>query len=496
MRIVGIISFLAATYVVATPVAGQGTTTNNTPPTIDSVTFEIARNLTGDPSGPFAAFVPFDPVTENAAELDLLRVTFVVSDPDFNGMDGDGIFFLNQMVFTPVVGFPSPEPPPVIGDRNTFFPEQDGLKPPSGTMLTSEVNIQIPSFSGKNQARLRGLINFDVAWVFNLWVSNSQNPNCAVANRGVVTGPCQMPTALASIRIFAVENPALAPANPPAFADAGANQIVKAGREVTLDGSRTFDSFNLGFNPDDVNVFDKDVLSFTWEWISGPARVDPVQTSESDSQAAVTLDQVGTYVYRLFVDDNFSALPNSDTVTIDVVADLPTNAPPTAVIVGPARARTVGSTITLDGSQSSDPDGDTLGFRWRQTNILGEPLDPADLRDQFQPLSGLDEPVTTWQAAVPGKYFFRLLIDDGEFQSTTTFEVDVIEATTDTSAGTNTTTDTAAGANPAGDANSGAAASDGANTTAAPQLPNLCGAGMMPVALLPLMLFLVRRRIR
>ena len=119
-----------------------------------------------------------------------------------------------------------------------------------------------------------------------------------------------------------------------------------AGFEIILDGSRTFDSFNQGFDVGSEDVFEKDDLSFTWEWISGPTRVNPVQTDEGDPTATVFLtvaDPNEPYVYRLTVDDNVNALPSTDSVAITVVEELEDKNPPVAVIEGPASARTLGS---------------------------------------------------------------------------------------------------------------------------------------------------------
>ncbi|RMF76956.1 MAG: hypothetical protein D6744_11875, partial [Planctomycetota bacterium] len=169
------------------------------------------------------------------------------------------------------------------------------------------------------------------------------------------------------------------------------------------------------------------------------------------------------------------------TVSVEVRETIPINNPPTSIITGPAGPVTVGSIITLDGSQSSDVDGDPLTFRWRQISELGETLTVDELRDAFQPVSGLDTSISTWQAVEPGTFFFRLIVSDGQFLTSSTFEVEVVEAPT---AGV---VDNNAAASATEDA--GAPLINGLS----PVIP-ACGAGLAPLAIVPLALAGWRRR--
>ena len=348
----------------AVPALAQGG--DNTPPVIVSVTWEISRNVGGDAIfGPFQPLESFDPATELAHELDIIWITVEVVDPDFDGEEGDGIYYLNQTLWWPVLGYPAPEPPPISEDRFEFFPGDDGLKPASGTTLEFTFSFQVPSFSGRNQARLRGFIDYDVRWQFHLMISNEQDPGCGSSAQNLVVQPCDNPVDEWNEFFYAIQNPVLIPPNPPPFADAGADRTVAAGT-ITLDGSRSFEAYNIGFNVDSGDVFDKDTLTFTWEWVSGPVRADPVQSDPSDPTATVTLAAPGDYVFRLIVDDNVNALPSTDSVTI-TVGTLPPRNPPIVDIDGPLTPVPVGSIVTLT-SESTDPDGDELEYRWQQTD--------------------------------------------------------------------------------------------------------------------------------
>jgi PKD repeat protein len=113
-------------------------------------------------------------------------------------------------------------------------------------------------------------------------------------------------------------------------ADAGPDQIVEAGEEVTFDGTGSSD-----------NV---DVVSWTWTFEDDGD--DVTRTGES---ATYTFDNSGEFVVTLTVED---AAGNSDEdeVTIRV------NSPPVAD-AGVAISATAGDEVTFDGSDSSDDIG-------------------------------------------------------------------------------------------------------------------------------------------
>lgn len=424
-------------------------------------------------------------------ESDQVTTRVRITDGDWQVDDEGG--GNNEAVYVrlraaPLRGFGPPEPGPVTEATDEFQPEEgDGLEPPEGsTELFFNFRFTVPEFIGKNQQRLLGEIDFDCAWIVQLAVSNEQQPEQdEVVNEenfgDFIFLPCD-PTVMScvGVLVLAIENPLIENPNAPPFADAGADKSALVGSTIQLDASRSFDSFNIGFDVNDGNVLEQDTLTYTWEFVAGPVRVDPVQTSTLDPVALVTLDTLGTYVYRVTVDDNFNALPSQDTVTISVVESLPASNPPLAVIVGPASALPIGTIITLDGRQSSDPDGDTLKFRWTQTNSLGQALTSDDVFRAFQPLAGVDSDVSMWQAVSAGTFYFRLLVDDGDFISSARFQVRVIP--------TQTAGQTAE--NPSSNGSDGT--SFGSDLS--PVSPAACGAGLMPLAVVPAALWVSRRR--
>jgi hypothetical protein len=275
----------------------------------------------------------------------------------------------------------------------------------------------------------------------------------------------------------------MAPPNPPTFADAGPDQAVELGTTVVLDASRSYDGFNLGFDPMSGHTFEKDTLTFAWEWVSGPQRVDPVQDEPTNPQATVTLNLVGDYVYRVTADDNVNSLPGMDSVTITVVEDIPGNQTPVAIVDAPTAA-VVGDTIILDGSGSTDPDGDSLWYYWRQTDELGGDLPADDLSRTFLPISGREEAICTWQVVRAGTFYVRLLVGDGLLTDVSdVYSIDVVEPAT-------------AGVTVAGEAEPVEGSGELGDSVEMPAPSALCGAGLFPLALVPLLMWPMRGRIR
>lgn len=468
---------------------------NGNPPSISIIRWEVAHaeNIGGVPfygdsiivydrdgsvgtPASIANFIHF--------ELDIIAVTVDVVDPDWiepittDPMTGElqnnnEPAFLRFRAFSDEFWAP-PNPTPIAVFPEGFFPEEEGFRPIPGPTTPYHFFytffFRVPTFVGQNQLKLSGLIDFDVAYVLEFCATNEKDDETVYG--------CRLQD------LFVNENPAFRPPNPQAFADAGPDRTVATGTKVRLDASRTLDATNIGFNPNDPNIFEKDNITYTWEWLSGPVRVNPIQDVPSNPIAEVTLAALGTYEFRVSVDDGSStSLPNFDTVKITVVESIPPNNSPTAVIVGPANAIQLGQIIQLDGRQSFDPDGDELTYRWRQINEVGEPLTGPDLLRAFQPLSGVDSSVSTWQAVNPGTFNFRLLVDDGEFLVNTTFTVRVIDTTVSGRTVVQSLDDSQA------QETDTAQASDSIS-----QLVPACGMGAGLVGFVPLGLLLMRRR--
>ena len=128
--------------------------------------------------------------------------------------------------------------------------------------------------------------------------------------------------------------------NPPS-ADAGADITVRIDDTFTVDGSASTDS-DAGDS----------IASYRWYDDNGTEVATTATYSDSYSSE-------GNYTFTLEVTDGFGA-KGRDTVIVHVIE----NRPPVAD-AGADQSANQGDTVTLDGSNSSDPDGDSISFEWR-----------------------------------------------------------------------------------------------------------------------------------
>jgi hypothetical protein len=183
------------------------------------------------------------------------------------------------------------------------------------------------------------------------------------------------------------------PVNNPPAANAGLDQSVLVGETVTLDGSGSSDA-------------DGDALSYQWSLSSVPAGSRAVLSGPNLANPTFVADLAGDYLVQLIVNDGTDdSLP--DSVTIAAAPPI-VNQPPVAD-AGPNQSVEAGATVTLDGSGSTDPDDDALGYSWSLTT-LPEGSSAA-----------LSNPMIigpSFVADVPGDYVAQLIVNDGEFDST------------------------------------------------------------------------------
>ncbi|BFU94326.1 MAG: hypothetical protein NTNFB02_10480 [Nitrospira sp.] len=174
--------------------------------------------------------------------------------------------------------------------------------------------------------------------------------------------------------------------NEPPVANAGPDQGVKAlGSLITLNGSTSSDP-------------NGDPLTYSWTLLSKPAGSGADLANPTSAAPSFTVDRDGTYTAQLIVNDGRqNSAP--DTVKISTA-----NVPPVANAGSDQTGKALGSLITLNGSASSDPNGDPLTYNW---TLVSKPAG-----------SGADLPNPT--SASPsftvdrdGTYTVQLVVNDG-----------------------------------------------------------------------------------
>ena len=183
------------------------------------------------------------------------------------------------------------------------------------------------------------------------------------------------------------------------MAGAGPDQSVFVTNTVTLDGSGSTD-------------VDGDSLTFSWTFTSSPAGSTATLSDPTIVDPTFVADVSGTYVAQLLVNDGtVDSAPDTVTITTD-------NTAPVAD-AGPDQTVLVTDTVTLDGSGSTDVDGDSLTFSW-------------SLSPPATSLAVLDDPAAvmpTFVVDLPGTYVAQLIVND----STVDSDPDTVTITTDNS---------------------------------------------------------------
>jgi len=167
---------------------------------------------------------------------------------------------------------------------------------------------------------------------------------------------------------------------------AGSNMTIDAGTQITLHATGA-----------DSN---QDPLTYKWSEVSGPSVSIP---SMAQQNITFTPTNAGSYIFSVQCCDgvNYSAA-SQVTVTVNKVNHAPT------ANAGVEQDVDKGVTVTLDGTGSTDPDGDTLTYSWTEASS-----DPVKVT-----LSGASTAKPTFVASTVGTFNFNLIVNDGTVNST------------------------------------------------------------------------------
>src|ERR1035437_5374708 len=179
-------------------------------------------------------------------------------------------------------------------------------------------------------------------------------------------------------------------ANVAPVANAAVSQNVVAGAVVTLDGSKSSDA-------------NSDPLTYAWTLMAKPAGSAATLSSQTSARPTFTADVAGTYVATLTVNDG---KVNSNSVTVSITAAMANVAP--VANAGVAQDVAANTLVTLDGSASTDANGDALTYAWTLT---------AKPAGSTASLSSLSSRNPTFTADVAGTYVVTLSVNDGKVNS-------------------------------------------------------------------------------
>jgi hypothetical protein len=172
------------------------------------------------------------------------------------------------------------------------------------------------------------------------------------------------------------------------IAEAGPDQaITLVGTTVHLDGNQSYDP-------------DGDQITYEWTFASMPQGSNATLINANTATPSFLADVYGTYLVRLIVSDPWTQ--SGDTMSVSFA-----NVQPVAN-AGTSQSARVGETVTLNGSGSSDANGDSLTFRWAITSFP-----TGSGATIVNPFAG----ITTFVPDLAGTYVIQLVVNDGLLDS-------------------------------------------------------------------------------
>ena len=166
-------------------------------------------------------------------------------------------------------------------------------------------------------------------------------------------------------------------------ANAGPDQKVFVTQTVTLNGDHSSD-------------VDGDPLTFGWTLVSAPEASSAVLANPTSVTPTFVVDKPGVYVAQLSVNDG-TAASAPDTVTITTANSAP------VANAGADQSTLVNQTVMLDGSGSTDVDGDPLTYAW---SLVSVPIGSS---------ASVSDPTAvapTFVADRPGTYVAQLIVSE------------------------------------------------------------------------------------
>lgn len=190
-----------------------------------------------------------------------------------------------------------------------------------------------------------------------------------------------------------------------------------SGLNTTVSEGKVALSWNA-VQSDDLTKYNVYRSTASMEAVTGRGPIAVVGTDGAPTYTDTGLEQDPTYYYRVAAVDengNVSAPSAESEATLSGDGNEgDANTPPTATLNAPSSG-TVGQSVLLDGSGSSDPDGDNLTYTW-SLQPPSESTASLSSRSAVQP---------TFTPDVAGTYEVTLTVSDGSASDTKTATVNV-----------------------------------------------------------------------
>lgn len=200
------------------------------------------------------------------------------------------------------------------------------------------------------------------------------------------------------------------------YADAGPDLTATVGSSVVLDGSGSYD-------------LKRGELNYSWKF----GQVPPVTSSALDNNSFNALNAKGSIVeftpdvagdYNVVLAANNSKGTDTDNAVV-TVSSATSNTGPVAS-AGSDQTTTVGTTVILDGTASSDSDGDSLSYSWAFATI--PPVTGSGLTDSSFVAKTSDESIVEFTPDAIGNFVMELTVSDGASSDTDALIVGVSAA--------------------------------------------------------------------
>ena len=277
---------------------------------------------------------------------------------------------------------------PVTVFGPTIFTQIKGVKKQSADFAVNDPNapfLLVSDNAAENTLPLSGKILLNGVKVVTLSLSkkklHQEFPLTLLSTNTLsvqLTGKAGKKVALSILRLE----------NYPPVANAGADQTVRVGDDVTLNGSASTDR-------------DGERLQYAWAIVSKPDGSSATLTGADSVLPTLHIDHPGTYQLQLIVNDGLQ-----DSVP-DTVILTTTNSAPVAN-AGPDQTPHVGDTILLDGSASDDVDGDNVTHSWLLTQKPAGSQTALNQANTATPGLYIDK---------SGHYNVELIVNDGQLNS-------------------------------------------------------------------------------